>query len=117
MGFPVEPGGAARTEAAAAFLSAHRAELERLADRVDLEWYAFAGEVAPLDPAQAIAGPSPRGGRTDLLGALRAVASGAGGASRPLAGALVVSDGATTPPWPTGSRPTPAGSCGRSGPR
>ncbi|HSN92023.1 MAG TPA: glutamine amidotransferase, partial [Anaeromyxobacteraceae bacterium] len=94
MAFPVEPGGPARTEAAAAFLSAHRADLERLADRVDLEWYAFAGEVAPLDPAQAVAGPPPRGGRTDLLGALRAVAAGSGGASRPLAGTLVISDGA-----------------------
>jgi uncharacterized membrane protein len=94
MGFPVEPGGAPRTDAAAAFLSTHRAELERLADRVDVEWYAFAGEVSPLDPAEAIAGPPPRGGRTDLLAALRSVASGSGGASRRLAGALVVSDGA-----------------------
>ena len=39
-------------------------------------------------------GIAPRAGRTDLLGALQAAASGAGGSTRKLAGALVVSDGA-----------------------
>jgi uncharacterized membrane protein len=91
MGFPVEPGGPTRSRVAAEFLAAHRAELERLADRVDLEWYGFAGEVAPVDPAAAV---PPTGGRTDLLGALQGAATGAGGASRRLAGALVLSDGA-----------------------
>jgi uncharacterized membrane protein len=94
MGFPVEPDGPTRAEAVAAFLSAHRPGLERLADRVDLEWYAFSGEVAPLDPSRGAEGLAPRGDRTDLLGALRSVASGAAGSSRRLAGALVISDGA-----------------------
>jgi uncharacterized membrane protein len=94
MSFPVEPDGPSRAEAAAAFLKDHRAELERLSDRVDLEWYAFGEDVAPTDAAEAARGIAPRAGRTDLLQALRAVASGAGGSTRKLAGVLVVSDGA-----------------------
>jgi hypothetical protein len=94
MAFPLEPGGPSRAAAAGAFLREHRAELERLADRVDLEWYGFGGEVAPADPAQAARGLDPAAGRTDLLGALEAVTSGTGASSRRLAGALVVSDGA-----------------------
>jgi uncharacterized membrane protein len=94
MGFPVEPDGPTRAQAAASFLSDHRRELERLSDRVDLEWYAFGEEVAPSDAAEAARGIAPRAGRTDLLQALRAVASGAGGSTRKLAGVLVLSDGA-----------------------
>jgi hypothetical protein len=94
MAFPVEPGGASRAREAGAFLAEHRAELERLSDRVDLEWYAFGGEVAPTDPGEAGRGLSARDGRTDVLGALEAVAAGAGGSTRKLAGALVLSDGA-----------------------
>jgi uncharacterized membrane protein len=92
MGFALEPGGPSRAEAAAAFLREHRGELEALAGRVDLEWYTFGGEVAPADPAAVIAGVPPDGGKTDVLGALEGVA--AGGSTRKLAGALVVSDGA-----------------------
>ncbi|MGC3997006.1 MAG: glutamine amidotransferase [Anaeromyxobacter sp.] len=94
MGFPVEAEGQPRAEATAAFLAAHRAELERLRDRVDLEWYTFSGDAAATGAAAATAPLPPRGGRTDLLAALEAVASGAGGSTRRLAGALVVSDGA-----------------------
>jgi uncharacterized membrane protein len=94
MGFPVEREGEPRSAAAGAFLAEHRADLERLGDRVDLEWYTFGGDVSPLDPAEAARGVPGRAGRTDVLGALDAVASGAGGSTRRLAGALVVSDGA-----------------------
>ncbi len=94
MGFPAEAGGESRSALVAAFLSRHRADLERLSDRVDVEWYAFGGDVAPADSAEAFKGIPPRAGRTDLLGALRGVASGAGGSTRKLAGALVLSDGA-----------------------
>ena len=94
MAFPIEPGGPARAAAAARFLASHRAELERLSDRVDLEWYTFGGEVAPADPGELARGLPPRAGRTDVLGALEAVAGGAGGSTRRLAGALVISDGA-----------------------
>ncbi len=93
MRFPVEPGGPSRAEAAAAFLRAHRAALEALGDRATLEWHTFDRDVAPADPAALARGAEPRGGRTDLLSALRAV--GAGSASgRRLAGAVVISDGA-----------------------
>jgi uncharacterized membrane protein len=94
MAFPVEPGGPTRTASAASFLADHRRELERLSDRADLEWYAFGDDVAPTDAAEATRGIPPRAGRTDLMGALRAAASGAGGSTRKLAGVLVVSDGA-----------------------
>jgi len=94
MAFPADVDGPTRSAAAAAFLSEHRRELERLSDRVDLEWYAFGDDVAPTDAAEATRGIAPRAGRTDLLGALHGAASGAGGSTRKLAGALVVSDGA-----------------------
>ena len=94
MNFPVERDGDPRARAAGRFLAAHRAELERRSDRVDLEWYAFGGDVAPADPAELARGSPGHAGRTDVLGALEAVASGAGGSTRKLAGALVVSDGA-----------------------
>ncbi len=94
MRFPVEPGGPTRAEAIAELVSRARASLERLSDRVDLEWVGFGAEVAPVDPAAAAKGLPSDGGRTDLLGALKAVASGAAGSSRKLAGVLVLSDGA-----------------------
>ncbi len=94
MAFPVEPGGPSRSAAAGAFLAEHRGELERLADRVDLEWYGFGAEAAPADPAQVAKGLPPVAGKTDLLGALEAVAAGGGRSTRRLAGALLVSDGA-----------------------
>jgi uncharacterized membrane protein len=94
MGFPVEPDGPSRSAAAATFLADHRRELEALSDRVDLEWYAFGEDVAPTGAGEATRGIPPRAGRTDLLGALRGAASGAGGSTRKLAGVLVVSDGA-----------------------
>jgi len=94
MAFPTEPDGPTRSAAAASFLADHRRALERLSERSDLEWYAFGDEVAPTDVAEATRGIAPRAGRTDLLGALQAAASGAGGSTRKLAGVLVVSDGA-----------------------
>src|SRR5512146_888911 len=56
MGFPVEPDGPTRAAAAAAALRDGRRALDALADRVDVEWYAFGGEVAPADPAEALRG-------------------------------------------------------------
>lgn len=94
MAFPVEPGGPTRAAAAAAFLAEHRPDLERLQDRVDLEWYGFGAEAAPADPADLVRAPAPKAGKTDLLGALESIAAGAGGSTRKLAGAVVISDGA-----------------------
>ncbi|HEY7723883.1 MAG TPA: glutamine amidotransferase [Anaeromyxobacteraceae bacterium] len=92
MRFPLEPGGPSRAEAAATFLREHRAELERLGERAALEWHLFDRDLTPADPAALAAGVEARGGRTDLLGALKAVAGP--GAGRRLAGALLISDGA-----------------------
>jgi len=97
MRFPLEAGGPSRAEAAAALLRGHRGELSRLSDRVDVEFYGFAGDLAPAAAEAVERGLPATGGKTDVLGALGAVAAGAGGASgsgRKLAGALVVSDGA-----------------------
>ncbi|HEY6107033.1 MAG TPA: glutamine amidotransferase, partial [Anaeromyxobacteraceae bacterium] len=94
MNFPVEPGGESRAAAAARFLAEHRAALEAFSDRVNLEWYGFDKDLTPSDPAVLARAGRAAGGRTDLLGALRAVAAGGGGSSRKLAGVLVVSDGA-----------------------
>jgi uncharacterized membrane protein len=105
MNFPVERDGEPRAAAAGAFLAKHGAELERLSDRVDLEWYTFGADVAPVDPAEAARGVPGRAGRTDLLGALDAIGSGAGGSTRRLAGALVVSDGADNAALAEGAGP------------
>ncbi|HET7824719.1 MAG TPA: glutamine amidotransferase [Anaeromyxobacter sp.] len=93
MGFPVEPDGPSRSAAAGKLLSSARAALDRLADRADVEWWAFGSDVAPADPAEVTKGIPPRAGATDILGALKGVASGSG-STRRLAGALVISDGA-----------------------
>jgi len=94
MNFPVERDGPTRAEAAASLLDRERAALEELEDRVDLEWFAFGGEVSPADPAALRKGAPGRAGKTDLLGALKAVSSGGAGSSRKLSGALILSDGA-----------------------
>jgi uncharacterized membrane protein len=94
MNFPVEPGGESRAAAAARFLAESRGELEALSDRVSLEWYGFDRDLTPSDPSVLSRGGMASGARTDLLGALQAVAAGGAGSSRKLAGVVVVSDGA-----------------------
>lgn len=93
MSFPSEPGGPPRAEAAARFLRDHKEELERLGDRVSLEWHVFDRDVTPVDPSTLTRPVAAKGGRTDLLGALKTV-SASGGAGRKLAAAIVLSDGA-----------------------
>jgi uncharacterized membrane protein len=92
MRFPVAPGGRTRAEAAAEFIRQHRRELEGLGDRVSLEWHTFDRDIAPANPAALERTVPSAGGRTDLVGALKAVAAG-GSAGRKLAGAVVISDG------------------------
>jgi uncharacterized membrane protein len=89
MNFPAGDGEP-RTAAAAAAVRAARAALDPLADRVQVEWWRFDRDASPADPAALAAGRPAQGGGTDLLAALRAAAAPSG---RPLAGALVVSDG------------------------
>jgi uncharacterized membrane protein len=88
MGFPVEAGGPTRAEAVSRLLASRKGDLAALGDRVDVEWWTFAGDASPADAGGAV--PAPRGGRTDLLAALRTASAG----SRKLAGALLISDGA-----------------------
>lgn len=93
MAFPVEAGGASRAAAAAAYLQDVAPDLAALEDRFTLEWYRFDRDLAPADAAALSGGEvEPRGTRTDLLAALRAV--GGTGAGRKLGGVLVVGDGA-----------------------
>jgi uncharacterized membrane protein len=91
MALPTEAGGPSRAAAAAAFVRESRAALERLGDRVTLEWYAFAGDVTASEPGTLGQAARADGGTTDLVGAISAVAQG--GSGRRLAGALIVSDG------------------------
>jgi len=91
MRFPVEPGGLSRGEAVAGLLAGQRAELARLAERVDLDVRSFAAQTSPTDVESAARGLPAEGSRTDLLGALQAAAAGPG---RKLAGVLLLSDGA-----------------------
>jgi uncharacterized membrane protein len=94
MGFPVEAGGPAREKQVGAYLASVASQLAALSDRFVVETYGFDPELAPVTAEQLQTVP-PRGGRTDLLGALRAVASAEqGGASRKLSGVLLFSDGA-----------------------
>jgi uncharacterized membrane protein len=91
MRFPVEPGGGSRAEAVAGLLAAEREPLARQAGRVDLDWRGFDAQTTPAGAEGAARGLPSEGSRTDLLGALQAVAAGPG---RKLAGVLLLSDGA-----------------------
>ncbi len=77
MRFPVEAGGPTRADAAASLLADHRGDLSRLADRVDVEFYGFAGDVAPTSPDAA-----ERGLPADRRQDRRARRAGGGGGGR-----------------------------------
>jgi uncharacterized membrane protein len=91
MGFPVEPGGKTRSEAAADALEALAPQLAAQGDRFTFETYGFDPELTPFTPERLRAEPA-RGGRSDLLSALRAAQAGGGG--KKLSGVLLLSDGA-----------------------
>ncbi len=94
MGFPVEPGGISRSLQVADALESLLQELERMKDRYAVEVYGFDPELVPLT-VEAVRNQPARGGRTDLLSALRALKAGEqGGAAKKLAGVLLFSDGA-----------------------
>ena len=94
MRFPVEPGGPSRGEAVASLLASRRAELAKLGERVDLDWRSFSAQATLADAEGAARGLPADGSRTDLLGALQAVASWPGCCCSPTA--------PTTPRWPPG---------------
>jgi uncharacterized membrane protein len=94
MGFPADAEGRSRSQAVAQYLEAVAPELAALGQRFTLEMYGFDPALAPVSPQQLQAEPA-RGGRTDLLSALRAVkASDQSGTSKKLSGIVVFSDGA-----------------------
>lgn len=93
MGFPSAPGGPTRAEAAAEALARLAPQMAALNDRYAFELYGFDPELTPVTVEQ-LAGQSPRGTRTDLFAALRAVKASDSGGSRKLSGVLLVSDGA-----------------------
>ncbi len=93
MSFPVDEAGKTRTEEVAAWLEASAPDLQRLGDRFIIEVHGFDPELSPASP-ESLRQTPPRGGRTDLLSAIRSVKAGDGGAgARKLSGIVVVSDG------------------------
>lgn len=94
MNFPAESGGVSRAQVTADYLASIAPQLDKLKDRFNLELYGFDPELAPTS-VTALKGEPPRGGRTDLMSALRAMKAGEqGGASKKLSGILLFSDGA-----------------------
>ncbi len=93
MTFPVEPKGTTRSGQVAAALAELRSQAESLKDLYSVEWVGFEPELSPVSEEQLLKVPA-TSGRTDLLGALRAVAAGSSGNNRKLSGVLLFSDGA-----------------------
>ncbi len=99
MGFPASPGGESRAVAAGELLRRSAPVLEELAQSFTLELWGFDRELRSLDRVKLLERPeellAPKGGATDLVGALRQVLAGSGAAAgRRLSGALLISDGA-----------------------
>ncbi len=105
MGFPVESKGQTRSAQAAEMLDALAPDMEAVRDRYAFETYGFDPELSPTSAAAIRAQPA-RGGRTDLLAALRAAATGQGGnTARKLSGVLLFSDGADNADLSSGLSP------------
>jgi len=95
MGFPVSEGGPARADVVSKYFAASQADWRNLENRFSIEASLFDREVVPTDLGR-LAGPlEAKGGRTDLLGAIRAAAEGQGAtAGRKLSGIVLITDGA-----------------------
>ncbi len=93
MSFPDRTGGDSRAQAVASFFRGSRTELARLAERFTLEFYGFDRDVESIDTTRTATPLDARGGRTDILGAIRSVASTGASAGRKLSGVILVSDG------------------------
>jgi len=94
MAFPGDGEGHSRAQLVARYLESVAPDLQALSDRFTLEIDGFDPALAPLS-TQALNGEVPRGGRTDLLSALRAVkAQEQSGSQKRLSGILLFSDGA-----------------------
>jgi uncharacterized membrane protein len=94
MAFPVDEAGRTRTIAVADYLQSVDADLRALGDRFVIEMYGFDPELTPVSP-ERLRSEAPKGGRTDLLSALRTARAGdQGGTGKKLSGILLFSDGA-----------------------
>lgn len=94
MAFPVDEQGRTRSQVVGEYLESVAPQLRALGERFVLEYYGFDPELGAVTPEQ-LRTREPRGGRTDLLGAIRAIAAGdQGGTSKKLSGILLFSDGA-----------------------
>lgn len=96
MQLPSRVAGPSRADAVKALLS-NSADRRALEEKYQVDWYDFAEVASPTDPANLIdAAPSdeldPQANRTLILPALEEVTRAAGG--RPLAGVVLLSDGA-----------------------
>jgi uncharacterized membrane protein len=101
MRFPASPGGPSRAEELVRWVQAHKADLEKLASRFQVDFYGFDKELQPADASRIAAARDARamgeslaqGPATDILAALTGAAA-AGTAGRPLGGFFLASDGA-----------------------
>jgi uncharacterized membrane protein len=93
MSLPAGPGGGTRSAAVAGSLDHLAAGFKALEERFTVELLGFEPALAPVS-AQLLRTNPPRGARTDLLGALRALRATDTGGSKKLSGVLLFSDGA-----------------------
>lgn len=96
MAFPVDEAGRTRSQVVADYLQSVSPALAALSDRFVLEYYGFDPELGATS-IEKLATEPPRGGRTDLLGAIRALKAGDDGgaaSAKKLSGILLFSDGA-----------------------
>jgi uncharacterized membrane protein len=93
MGLPASPGGESRNAAVAETLARIAPGLKALEDRFTVEVIGFEPALLPVSE-QILRTTPPRGSRTDLLAALRALRATDTGGSKKLSGVLLFSDGA-----------------------
>lgn len=95
MSFPAEVANdQTRSQLVGQFLDNSSAALNNLAERFSVEYWGFDPELTPIT-AEMLRTQVPRGARTDILGALRAMKGGEQGSSaKKLSAILLFSDGA-----------------------
>lgn len=93
MGLPAEAGGPSRAATLAAWFARRERRFEDLAERFDLAYFRFAEGLEPIRTLAELA-EAPAGGATDVARALESLATRLG--DKPLAAAILVTDGADT---------------------
>jgi uncharacterized membrane protein len=92
MSFPAE-AGVSREAAVGRYLTAVKAQLEKLQERFSVELLGFGPDLTPVSPERLLT-EWPRGSATDLLGALRTLKATDASGAKKLSGVLLFSDGA-----------------------